>query len=302
MRTVLLLAVLAVSTACSSTLDEFRDAAPSSQGISVQMRPMKGQALVGDPALMPGVTGATAFVVNGTVGLTLGTIASVVATHPAQVSEDSVTWGPVTRPLWANEFKMTMTRGAGGFDYVVWGRSKRDPSGPFVQFMTGHHTPGFSQASGQFVMDWTAMQALADPPRTVGQGEVSYTRNSRGDLTLDIRFLQTGKPEEATRTDSRYGFAQVEGGDGFLEYVIDTNYATMSSALERLAIKSRWRWDGSGRADAVGSGGDLAAPFRFTECWDTAHDRTHYGDTLGLFPPEGDASACAFQDAAYSGL
>lgn len=301
-NTILLATMFAIATSCGDPIDEFRDAAPSSQGISIKMRPAKGQALVGDPALMPGVTAATAFVVNGTVALTLGTIAGVVASQPAKRSANEVSWGPYTRPLWNNEFKMTMTRSAKGFDYVVWGRSKKNPNGEWTQFMTGNHVPGVSQASGTFVMDWTAMQALADPPNTVGQGEVAYTRNNKGDVTLDIKFKQTGNPNETKRTDSRYGFAQVEGGEGFLEFVVDTNYDTKSPALERLSIKSRWKWDGSGRADAIGSGGDLAAPFRFTECWDNVHDRTHYGDTLGVFPTEGELSSCVYQDESYSAL
>ena len=302
MRNTLLLALgLAAVTSCGNPLDEFRDAAPSAQGIEVKMRPPKGQALVGDPAVMPGVTAATAFIVNGSVALTLGTIASVVATEPSKVGADEVTWGPVTRPLWNNEFKMTMTRSATGFNYVVWGRSKKS-TGDFVQFMTGTHRPGSSQATGEFVMDWTAMQQLADAPGSVGTADVAYTRTSHGDLTLDIKFNQTGNPKGTTRTDSRYGFSQVEGGEGALEFIVDTNYDTRSPALERLSIKSRWKWDGSGRADAIGSGGDLTAPFRFTECWDEVHDRTHYGDTLGVFPTEGDPSACVYQDASYSTL
>lgn len=301
-NTILLATVVALMTGCGNTIDEFRDAAPSSQGISIKMRPAKGQALIGDPALMPGVTAATAFVVNGTVALTLGTIASVVATQPAKHTANEVSWGPYTRPLWNNEFKMTMTRSAKGFDYVVWGRSKKNSTGDWTQFMVGNHIPGHSQASGTFVMDWTAMQELADPPATVGQGEVVYSRNSKGDVTLDIKFKQTGLPSGTVRTDSRYGFSQVEGGEGRLEFVIDTNYDKKTDALERLSINSRWKWDGSGRADAIGSGGDLSAPFRFTECWDNVHDRTHYGDTLGVFPTEGEISSCVFADASYSAL
>lgn len=286
--------------ACDDPVDEFRDAAPSAQGIDVKMRGAKGQALVGDPALMPGVTALATFVVNGRVALTLGTIAAVVASKPARVSPNEVVWGPVTRPLWRDEFMLTMTRTADGFEYVVQGRKKGNAT--FATFLTGVHRPGLAQASGEYTVDFTAMeQNMADFHDTVGTALVRYTRTGL-DVTVDIAFQQVGNVNDTVRLDSRYAFSQVERGEGSFEFVVDSNYDPKSAALERLTVKSRWHWDGEGRADVIGSGGDLSAAFRFSECWDNVLNRSYYGDTLGLFPTEGSESACAYAEASYSRL
>lgn len=297
----LMTALLALAlTACDDPVDEFRDAAPSAQGIEIKMRGAKGQALIGEPALMPGVTAVATFAVNARVALILGTVAYGVSTKPAKVSKDEVQWKDVTRPLWRDQFNLTMKRtSAGVFEYVVEGHAKS--GGEYVAFMTGTHTPGAQQAQGRFTMDFEAMQGLASPPDTVGRAVVTYTRTGK-DITVDIDFQQTGDPNKTERFDSRYAFSQVEGGDGFFEFVIDSDYDKASSALERLTIKSRWQWDGTGRADVIGSGGDLSAPFRFSECWDNVLNRTYYGDTLGLFPTEGAETACAYAEASYSRL
>ncbi|MEW5738342.1 MAG: hypothetical protein AB1938_05420 [Myxococcota bacterium] len=303
MKTRILLSAVTVLAlaACDDPVDEFRDAAPSAQGIDVKMRGAKGQALVGDPALMPGVTALATFVVNGRVALTLGTIAAVVASRPAQVSQNEVFWGPVTRPLWRDEFTLRMTRTANGFEYVVQGR-KKGSTGAFATFLTGVHRPGLAQASGEYRVDFTAMeQNLADFHDTVGLALVRYTRTGR-DVTVDIDFQQVGNVNGAERLDSRYAFSQVEGGEGSFEFVVDSNYDAKSAALERLTVKSRWQWDGAGRADVIGSGGDLPAPFRFSECWDNVLNRSYYGDTLGLFPTEGSESSCTYSEASYSRL
>lgn len=295
-----------LATSCGGDpVDEFRDAAPSAQGINLEMRSGKGQALVGDPALMPGVTRLAVGYVNGGVALTLGVVAHVVTTRPSKVEQNKVVWGPATRPLWTDEFRMTMTRDTSGYHYVVEGRAKGSTSeADFATVLTGTHKfgNGSTPGEGDFILDWTAAQELAGPPAHVGQAHVKYTNLVNQKVTLAIDFKQVGEAKGTVRTDSTYAFSQVEQGEGSFEFIADTNYATRTVALERLSVKSRWLWSGAGRSDVTGSGGDLAAPFRFSECWDTAFDRTHYNDTLGLFPTEGLESDCAFTGSSYSSL
>ena len=145
-------------------------------------------------------------------------------------------------------------------------------------------------------------QQLAAPPAHVGQIHVSYTHLAGQQVTVNIVFSQVGDARGSARTDSTYAFSQIENGEGSFEFVVDTNYVTRSAALERLSVKSRWMWNGSGRSDVTGNGGDLTAPFRFSECWDTSFARTYYGDTLGLFPTEGQESDCAFTAPSFSSL
>lgn len=292
---------LVVMMGCGgNSVEEFREAAPSSLGIDIVMRKGKGDGLVGDPALMPGVTGLAAFLVNGSVGLVLGTVATVVATEPKKLTATSADWGPVSKPLWKNEFTLSMTRV--GTEYTYEGKGRPRAGGDFTSVITGTHKLTATGSEGTFTLDYEGLQKLADPPNTVGKAIVTYTRTRAGDLTLAIDFVQTGAPNSTVRTDSRYTFSQVENGEGHLEFVVDSNYVTTTAAHERLSIKSRWNWDGSGRSDVIGSKGDLSTPAQFTECWDSAHARTYYGDTLQLFPTEGRESDCVFTVASFSRL
>ncbi|MBE2252992.1 MAG: hypothetical protein IAE78_25900 [Myxococcus sp.] len=296
------LTALVVLGGCGgASVDEFREAAPSSLGIDIAMRKGKGQALgLGEPALMPGATGLAAYLVNGNVALVLGTVATVVATEPKKLTAKAAEWGPVSKPLWKNEFTLSMTRNGGTYTYEGKGRPRA--GGEFTSVITGTHTLTATGSEGSFTLDYDGLQKLSDPPNTVGKAVVTYTRTRAGDLTLAIDFVQTGAPDSPKRTDSKYTFSQVQNGEGHLEFVIDSNYVSRSAALERLSIKSRWTWAGSGRSDVVGSNGDLTTPVQFTECWDTAHNRTHYNDTLNLFPTEGLAGDCVFQEASFSRL
>ena len=75
-----------------------------------------------------------------------------------------------------------------------------------------------------------------------------------------------------------------------------------STALEDVAVTSRWRATGAGRADVVIEGGDLVASgvdsASFVECWGTDFTRVYYSDSVGLKESEGEVSACAFEAPA----
>lgn len=295
-------ALLATTGCGGATLEDFRAAAPSAQGIEVQMRSASAQGLIGAPAVMPGVTAASALIVNTPVALVLETVAAVVATTPTRESSVEVVWGPHSKPLWLAEYQLTMTKTAKGFEYSVSARSKLTPHGDFVSVMSGLHVSGWPQTTGDFVIDWVALAGIGALSGSAGQVQVAYSRNEHRDVTLDIKFLEGSAAGGTVRTNGRYGFAQVQGGEGHLEFVVDTNYDLHTLAPERLSVNSRWQWNGAGRADVIGSGGDLEAPFRFTECWDQALARAYYGDTLSLFPAEGSQSDCAYAQAAFSSL
>ncbi len=297
MRTVV--TALVVMMGCGgNSVEEFRDAAPSSLGIDIAMRKGKGDAVVGDPALMPGVTALAAWLVNGSVGLVLGRVGEVVATKPEKLTASAAEWGPVSKPLWKDEYTLSMTRVGSEYTYEGFGRPRA--GGDFAKLITGTHRLTSTGSEGSFTLDYDGLQKLTEPPNTVGKAVVTYTRTHQGDLTLAIDFLQTGSPRDTTRTNSKYTFSQVEGGEGHLEFVVESNYVTTTAADERLSIKSRWMWNGSGRADVIGSGGDLTTPAQFTECWDSAHARSYYNDTLQLFPTEGQDRDCVFSVPSFS--
>jgi hypothetical protein len=69
------------------------------------------------------------------------------------------------------------------------------------------------------------------------------------------------------------------------------------TAVEEVAILSRWRGDGAGRADVVIAAGDVPAAIgslSVSECWGSDFSRTYYADSVESAPTEGDASACVY--------
>ncbi len=243
---------------------------------------------MGDPALTPGVSAVTTLIVNGSVALTLGVVAAIIKEEPASITDEKAVWGPLTQPLWLHTFQFTMTQKDGLFSYVLERKSKSGGDG-FVAVLTGSHNPKLANASGDFVLG-----AMDEG----GRAEVSYQRSRNGDVQLQIGFRDQTKGSP----DSDYKFSQAVGGDGQFEFVVNSDFDRKSAKTERLAVKSRWHDDGSGRADVTIVGGDTQKEVRFTECWDKALARSHYADTVALFPAEGAATDCTFSDASFSAL
>ncbi len=294
MKKLIVLAVPAFVACGPTPLEQFRAASPSSQGIEVSMA--KGntnkQGLNDTdpkPALMPGVTLLATVVVNGGVGLTLAVVGSIVAKEPTTITEDHATWGPFTEPLWRNSFHLEMKKEREGtYSYVLTRGPKdaKEKTAEFVAVLTGQHRFGLRAAgTGEFVLQDVDAKTRA---------EVSYARNEKKDLDVKVGF-RGGVPSD-------YAFSQVEGGDGSFEFRVTADFSTRTAAQETLTVKSRWHQSGQGRSDVTGTGGDLSSEVRFTECWDSALNRTYYNDTLMLFPTEGKADTCAFTEASYATL
>lgn len=240
------------------------------------------------PALMPGVTLVATLLVNGGVGLTLGIVAAIVSEEPAVLTEDHAEWGPITQPLWKHSFRLVMDRaGEKSVKYVMQRRAKSSTSdADYEVVLTGQHSFGELRAgSGDFVLHDLDNKTSA---------EVTYARNAKKDLEVKVGFRGD--------TPSDYAYSQVEGGEGSFEFRVASDFVTKTAAKERLTVKSRWLQTGAGRADVTGTEGDLTTEARFTECWNADLNRTHYADTLGLFPTEGSADACAFKDASFATL
>lgn len=286
-------AALLVLAACAPTpLEEFRSASPSSQGLEVSLPSgnTTKQGLNDDskPALMPGVTLLATLVVNGGVGLTLGIVASIVAEEPTVITEERAEWGPITQPLWKHSFRLKMEKaGEKTVSYVMERRLKSSTAeSDYVVVLSGQHAfESLRAGAGTFTLHDLDAATRAD---------VEYARNAQKDLDVKVGF-RGGVPSD-------YAYSQLEGGDGSFEFRVTSDFVTRTSASELLTVKSRWHQSGEGRADVTGTGGDLKEEVRFTECWNTDLNRTHYHDTLGLFPTEGAASACGFETASYSTL
>ena len=286
-------ASLALLAACGPTpLEQFRAASPSSQGLSVSMASgntaKQGLGDESKPALMPGVTLLATVVVNGGVGITLAIVGAIISEEPAVITEEHAEWGPLTQPLWRHSFRLKMDKvDERTVKYVMERRAKSSTSDADYQVvLEGSHTFAELRAGkGEFVLhDLDA----------ASRAEVTYARSSKKDLDVKVGFRGA--------TPSDYAYNQIEGGDGSFEFRVSSDFSTRTSAAELLTVKSRWHQTGEGRADVTGTGGDFTSEVRFTECWNADLNRTHYADTVGLFPAEGEASACTFKEASYATL
>jgi len=126
-------------------------------------------------------------------------------------------------------------------------------------------------------------------PHDIGQGGGALPRRILAEVTPDPAV----NPESFTVTSD----ANLDGtGSLHVTAVADVD-DTKATRLEEIVIDSRWRADGAGRADIVIAGGDIPAdPGTVTavECWTDDFKRSHYADSIGFEPSEGDASACVY--------
>ncbi len=256
--------------------DQARDAMPNSSGVAVGPQEAQAsqsnaltadgssQALVGaDPWY--NATVAFAFSINAGTAWTLGAVEAVTATEPTSCTADSCTWGPGSGALDPNEYKLTVTQGAdASFDWVLSGRSKADATAQFITLISGNAVPSGQRhrGSGTFTINLDNARQISG--HVTDQG------------TIDITY-------------SNVGPAHVHGGDMEIAWHDVTHE-------ERDDIHSRWKADGSGRADVT-----VVKPLnpnaQFSNCWSVAASGfvTVYGQLSGT----GSVSACSYADAAF---
>lgn len=71
-------------------------------------------------------------------------------------------------------------------------------------------------------------------------------------------------------------------------------------APEHVILVVQWTSGGAGRADSHWTDGDLGAiELVIHECWDPAHERVYYQDSLGMSPTEGDPANCVLPPADF---
>jgi hypothetical protein len=287
------------------------DGAADSNTASVQdsrgtlaTRPLGG----GPYAKWYGFTRAVRGGVNLVTAAVLGSAWLIVHTEPTSLQDGEATWGPYTDALEPVTYRFRVTRIAQAeYDYVLEGRPKASHSDDdYLTVLEGH---GFGKrhaqhGEGDFTIDLSAARTL-DPfghendsgtvhivhhlPHDLGEGGDALPRTIVAEVTPDPAV----NPESFTVTSDAN-----EDGTGALHVDakadVDDNKLT---ELEDVAVDSRWRANGAGRADIVIAGGDIPAdPGTVTavECWGADFMRSYYDDSIGFQPSEGEASACVY--------
>jgi hypothetical protein len=296
---------IALVAACGAGAfkDQARDAMPDSSGVqmktpsnsSSQMQSSSdssAQALTSANASdWYKVTVAYAAAVNFGTVWTLGIVEAVVANEPTTCTSDSCTWGPGSGALDPLTYQLVVKKSADTFDWELDAQPKSAPSSAFVKLISGNAIPSGirHRGSGTFTIDLDAAATL--PGHATDQGKIVIAYSNIGPAHVEAHFngVKDSNPNHSGQLgNAYYNYQENASGGGDLEIA----WHNLTSD-ERDDIHSRWKVDGSGRADVqvVQTG----AMGQFSECWDTAAN----GFVTTFNPNVGVEAACSIAGAQF---
>jgi hypothetical protein len=290
---------------------EFAEAIPDADGVALKVPEANGQALTAGDA-----TVAVYYVLsrnlvrdlNGAVAHVLGLAHAIVSSPATEREPGRRVWGPWTADLEPLAYRFVVERaGADVYDWSLEARPRNDPAAAFVAVLHGrHHRVLPHRGDGSFVLDWDAAAAV-DPTagaRPYERGQIRATYDNGGaDTAVALQLAEVPLREDpATRIDASYAYARTAAGPGELTYgtLLDLDG---DAAADRLAVHTRWRADGAGRADVAAAA--TAWPgllVQASECWAGDFLRAYYADNVGGTAAGDEAAACVFPAAAFPAL
>ena len=235
----------------------------------------------------------------------LGSVWFVAHTEPTTVGEGYAEWGPYTDALDPVTWRLRIERIEDHeYRYSLEGRPRASRSNDdylSVLSGTGYGRADDRHGDGEFTVDLDAARTL-DPERHADDaGTVTITHDLPPSASRRLGAL----PREITANIDPPGDAWLtvtskanEDGSGQLDLsaLVDVD-DSKTTALEDVAILSRFRADGAGRADVVIGEGDVPSEIgalSIAECWGSDFSRVYYADSVQAEPTEGDASACVY--------
>jgi hypothetical protein len=253
-----------------------------------------------------GFTRAVRGGVNLVTAAVLGSAWAIAHTEPTRVQDGEATWGPYTDALEPVTYRFRVTRvGQGEYDYVLEGRPKASRSdADYLTVLMGH---GFGKrhaqhGEGDFTIDLSAARTLDPFAHENDSGTVHIVHHlphDLGDGALPRSIVAEVTPDPAINPESFSvtSNANVDGTGSLHVVALADVDDTKLTQLEDIAVDSRWRADGAGRADIVIAGGDIPADpgtVSAVECWRADFVRSYYVDSIGFAASEGEASACVY--------
>ena len=237
---------------------------------------------------------------NKVTSRVVGSVNFVVHTKVTTVGEGFAEWGPFTLPKDTVTWRLHIQRAGGAkYSYRLDGRPKAATTeAAFLTVLSGsaYAVGDARHGDGEFTIDIDAARTL-EPARyetQSGKAIFGHGLGSDGQRLVSVDY-DPGDQSFITLTSQ----ANADGTGQFdVSGLADTDaFGSVSvSALEDVALSSRWRSDGAGRADIVLAAGDFApvgGSLTIAECWGADFGRVYYSDSLGVEPTAGDATACA---------
>lgn len=300
MRSAWLAGVAVLVVACGGERhgdpEEFRQAAPSRQNLAIAL-PQGGQALTSDAsghAQLYVLTREVVRTVNGGLFFVGALIDAIIGHPPSEFDGSRAVWGPHTPPLSPDTWRFSVVRSTGGFEYVLEAKRKQNEDESYFPVLSGRHEPrSLGGGVGAFLIDWDAAQRLAAPPDEAGRAQYAYEREAAGDLDVGAQFRGIKDGQTGALVDFDYRYVQQVVGVGSLDFALHKDLQG-SGLTERFEVRSRWRADGAGRADARVSEGDLPTEVIAGQCWDDAFTSIWWRDSVAFQPTYGDEGQCAF--------
>jgi hypothetical protein len=280
--------------------DEFAAAVPSQSALSLNV-PQSGStdgasssALLGDRASLYSFTRVVSRSVNDGVASILARIEFITDHKPTQRDANKAAWGPMGSGLDQAEWTLVVERVAfKQYNYILAGKPRGAADSAYKPVMAGHaNVVDDAHGSGDFLLDFSAIHALDDTISATGGIAVHYD-NVGDPRNLEVAFKDFSDAAGMMPRDALYRYAQQPDGSGNFEFVTLQDMDGDGATKEVVAVVSRWQASGSGRSDAVITGGSLAdLTVHAAECWDGSFAETYYHDNIDLHPTQGDAASC----------
>ncbi len=275
---------------------------PQSSSTASSMAPANQSvqdSTAGQPSPFFSLTVTVATVFNVPVALFLGLIETITLQEPTKCDATSCTWGPGSGALDYNIYQLVVSKNSDGmsFDWALSGQAKSKPGSNFVTVASGNAVPGAQahHGSGKFTLDFDAAATLDGPHDATGLLNVTNYTNV-GPAQLAVTY--TGAKDSTVPTQKNnivYSYANDTAGGGDLDFAVHN-----TTTGDRFSVHSRWKNNGTGRADTAGLGSGYNVSL--SECWGAApFNVVFFSSSIKInVPPFGGPDSGVETDCAYS--
>jgi hypothetical protein len=275
-----------LAVACGGSDDSGpQGAIPSTDALTIQQPGSNPQALtVGDTSSYWFVTFAATTSFNLSVKVVFDLLQDIVKNPPTTVSGDTATWGPGNgNALDPHVYRLVVTGKSAVYDYHFDAKDKGADDSTFVVLAEGHSdkSSGTHDGQGTLTLHIDNWAQLNNSTCDRGDIDIAYNTVQQPEtLTASFHGFRSCQSTATDPYSATYYYDRSSDGSGDFQFVTNGNVnGPNNPALESEVIRSRWNGDGSGRADAKISGGDLAASgvtqVTASECWDASFDVTY---------------------------